>query len=659
MIRNFYLLVLLLNTILPVIAQKNIPLFGKIDKADLLITDCDFDKGAAALKLIDWGNTYYTRGNNGESTFKTVFEYRTRIKILKQKGIAYADIKIPYYNNDEKIISLNAYTYNIDEGGNIKTTAVKKSGVYYKKINAAYSQAIITFPDVKIGSVIEYQYKIERETMGQLRDWFFQERIPVKYSEYQLTIPQIFRFSVQPSVIDPMEQKQKVIDEIIAVNNGLVKTKSLKSNYIMRNLQGIKDEPFMGSPKDYMQRLEFQLAQIDYGNNNITDLSFTWDNVIEELMNNEDFGLQLENAIDGAAPFIKQAKAITDTEKRMKFIYDTIRKYINWDGVENIYTSKAITKTWVTQNGNAADINLLLIKLLNDAGIKACPILFSTRDNGLLNTYYPFISQFNTVMAFVYIDSKNFLLDATGKVCNYKLVPEKVANTKGFIVAAEGGKWKDFLSDKYKIIAAINGQIDTAGIMKGNCLVNSSGYARQKRCESWIKNTFKEDYFTESNNNLRIENLIINNTDADSLPLEQKFKFNLQLSSAGDYLYFNTNLFSGLDNNPFTAAERFADIDFGFKQEYTIFGNYTLPQGYTFDGLPEDVYMTMPDTSIVFNRSIQAEENLLSVKIAVEFKRSFYFAADYADFKEFYKKMFAKLSELVVIRKNITLPKSN
>jgi hypothetical protein len=635
------------------IAQKNIPSFGKIDKADLLMTDCDFDKGAAALKLIDRGNTYYTRGTNGESAFKTVFECRTRIKILKQKGIPYADVKIPYYNNDEKIISLSAYTYNIDEQGNIKTTAVKKKAVYYKKINATYSQAIISFPDVKTGSVIEYQYKIERETMGQLRDWFFQERIPVKYSEYQLTIPQIFRFSVQPSVIDPMEQKQKVIDEIIAANNGLVKTRSLKSNYIMRNLPGIKDEPFMGSPKDYMQRLEFQLVQIDYGNNNITDLSFTWDNVIEELMNNEDFGLQLKKKIDGAAPLIEKAKVIAGEENRMKFIYNSVRESINWNDVENIYTSYGIAKTWEIKNGNAADINLLLVKMLNDGGIKASPILFSTRDNGLLNTYYPFVSQFNTVMAFTTIGNKNFVLDATDKICSYQLVPEKIANTMGFIAAGDSGRWKDFLSGKYRMTTAVNGEIDSTGIMRANGLVNSSGYARKKRCQSWQKNkdAFKEEYFGNSNANLKIEKITVNNADADSLPLEQKVKFSLKLSSTGDYLYFNTNLFSGLGNNPFTAAERFADIDFGFKQEYTIFGSYTLAQGYTFAELPEDIYMIMPDTSITFNRVIQAKENLLNVKITVEFKRSFYFAADYPDFKEFYKKMFAKLNEQVVIKK--------
>ena len=57
-----------------VVAQKDLPALGKIDKADLEMKDCDFDKGADAVKLIDWGNMYYDRGTAGISLFKTIFE---------------------------------------------------------------------------------------------------------------------------------------------------------------------------------------------------------------------------------------------------------------------------------------------------------------------------------------------------------------------------------------------------------------------------------------------------------------------------------------------------------------------------------------------------------------------------------------------------------
>ena len=651
----------LLATSLQLLAQKGQPGFGKIDKADLEMKDCPFDKGADALVLIDYGNIFYDRGTVGFSAFKTVYERRTRIKILKEKGIAQADIEIPYYthNNEERVLKLNANTYNLDETGKIITAEVKKNSIYSKKIDGNYSKMIIAFPEVKVGSIIEYSYSIERETYN-LRNWYFQGRIPVRYSEYQLKVPQIFRFSVQPSVVDPIEDKQEVINESISMDEGFIQTKSLKSNYIMHNLPGIKNEPFMGSTKDYMQRLEFQMTQIYYSENNIVDLSLKWEDVIKNRLNkDDDFGLQLQKTVSAAKSFVEEAKQITDAETKMKFVYNHIRKTINWNGDEDyVYTDNGIVKTWETKTGNVADINLLLINLLNEAGIKATPILFSTRDHGLVTPFYPFINQFNSVMAYVIINNKTFVLDATDKTISYKLVPEKVANTSGFIIEGENGKWKDMLSgkSKYKVMAAVQGEIDEAGMMKGSGLVNCSDYARAQRVKEWRedKQKFKDAYFIKAYPGLQIEEITINNADVDSLPLEQKVKFSSQLNSSGEYRYFSVNLFSDMEKNPFVADTRVSDVDFGVPQDYVLFGNYTIPQGYVFDGVPENISMTTSDNGIVFNRTILVESNLLNVRMTIEFKKTFYTADTYPEFKEFYKKLFDKLNEQVVIKKKTT-----
>ncbi len=638
-------------------AQKGQPGFGKVDKADMVMTDCDFDMGAEAVVLIDYGNTYYDRGTVGYSTFKTVFERRRRIKILKEKGISQADVRINYYNlnNAGRVLKIKAVTYNIDEAGKIQTTEVKKSSIYSKRIDASQAAMIITFPEVKVGSIIEYSYSIERETI-HLNDWYFQGRIPVKYSEYQLKVPQIFRFSVQPSVVDPIEDKQEIINESISMDEGFIQTKSLKSNYIMRNLPGIKNEPFMGSPMDYMQRLNFQLTQIYYSESRVEDISLKWSNVIKDLRKRDDFGLQLEKSVSSAKAFVDEAKQIADAETKMKFIYNSLRKSMNWNEEEDyIYTDNGISKTWETKTGNVADINLLLINLLNDAGVKATPILFSTRDHGLVTPFYPFINQFNTVMAYVIIKDKTFVLDATDKFINYKLVPEKIVNTNGFILEGDNGRWKDILSGKhkYKVMSAVQGEIDAEGNMKGTGLVNCYDYARVQRCNEWADNKekFKADYFIAAYPALKIEDIAINNLDADSLPLEQKVKFSSVLNSSGDYRYFSINLFSDLEKNPFIAGNRVSDIDFGVHQEYTIFGNFTIPKEFTFDGVPENISLSTPDNGIIFSRSVQVEANLLNVRMTVEFKKTFYPADAYANFKEFYKKMFDKLNEQVVIKK--------
>ena len=64
--------------------------------------------------------------------------------------------------------------------------------------------------------------------------------------------------------------------------------------------------------------------------------------------------------------------------------------------------------------------------------------------------------------------------------------------------------------------------------------------------------------------------------------------------------------------------------------------------------------MTTPDNGIIFNRTVQVESNLLNVRMTLEFKKTFYTADSYPEFKEFYKKLFDKLNEQVVIKKKPT-----
>lgn len=656
------LLLLLLVHVLtsPLTAQKNLPAPGKIDKADLEMKDCDFDKGAVAVTLIEWGNVYYDRGIEGVSFLNTIYEKRERIKILKESGLAYADVSIQYLdnNNEEKILKLEAYTYNLDDAGNIKVTEVSKSSIYSKRINKYFSKMIIAFPEVKVGTVIEYKYKMERKTDQNLKSWFFQDRIPTRYSEYQINIPKFYRFSVQPTVVDSIEVKEEMKDELISTNKGSLSTQVLKKNFIMRNLIGIKDEPFMGSPRDYQQRLEFQLSQVDYGDGNVLDLRMGWSDILHDLKEDNDFGKQLEWAPSNTEALITEAAGIKNQEARMKLIYTYVRKNMSWNGDEDIYSGEGINAALKKHEGNSADINLLLVCLLKKANLEAAPILLSTRENGLVNKHYPFLKQFNTVMAYVKLQDKYFILDGTDKVSNYTLTPESIVNTQGFIAEGEAGEWLDIIDQrhKYKVMAAVHGEIDSAGIMKGEALVNCNGYARKQRCDNYVKNkdNFKATYFSSANTALKIDELLVNNVEADSLPLEQKVKFSALLNNSGNYSYFNVNLFSDLDKNPFVADDRMADIDFGFLQEYTMFGNYTIPQDYVFEELPANFSMIMPDTSIIFTRNIQADENLLNVRMTVEFKRTFYPVSEYPEFAAFYKKLFTKLNEQIVIKKKTT-----
>lgn len=622
------------------------------------MTDCNFDKGAEALKLIDWGSVTYLGATRQLVYFATRYDRRVRIKILKEKGLSYANLKITFlaYDDYEKIENLVAYTYNLDNAGNVNTTKVSKASIYKKKINEGISEMIIAFPEVKVGSVIEYAYSMQRGLSTSINDWDFQSKIPVRYSEYVVTVPSYLHFKPKPFVTDKMETREEESKTHNTINPSTDEREyTMKKSYIMQNVKGLSDEPFMGAAKDYRQRIEFLLSQVEVYGNDIVDLRTSWSNVVEDLKKSKYFGQQLEAFMPKTLNLVEQWKKITDQKTMIKTIFKHVQQVMTWNEDEGFLSYDGVEDAYRKKEGNMADINLTLLTLLKKCGVKADPILFSTRNHGLVNTMYPEPGQFNVVMAYIPIDGKYWVLDATDKLSPCTLIPSQVVNSNGFLIQGDGGKWIEILEDKikYKVFTAIRSEIDVNGKMLGEATVNCSGYAKKGRCEKWIKDkeAFKKEYFSQENISLNVEDIIVNNVNVDSLPLEQKIKFSSALNSSGDYFYFTTNLFSGLTKNPFISEQRVSDIEYGYLQDYIIIGNYNIPDGYEFDALPENISLQMPDKSIVFNRYLNAVGNQLNVRMNLEFKNSYYPVSEYPDFREFQKKLYATLNEQVVIKK--------
>ncbi|MEO6231407.1 MAG: DUF3857 domain-containing protein [Ferruginibacter sp.] len=621
------------------------------------INQCRFDPGAAAYKLIDYGNTYYNQGNDPLAPFKTFFERRVRIKILSEAALSFGNVTIPYYsgNNEEKLVKAEGYTFNLEANETIKKTVVRKKSGYNNKINKQLSEMVLVFPEVKVGSVIEYRYTLQRSSATEIKDWFFQSNIPVAYSEYQVKIPLMFNYIIQPFTADSLDTKETIYTNQVRVKNGVQYNTSLQKNFIMRNLTAVHDEPYMGAAKDYLQRVSFQLADIDYGSGNVQYVRSDWEDIVTELINDKDFGRQLLKIPAGVNAILEKANSIELPEERMAFIYNYVTQQMHWNGVNSIYSYEGIRKTMQQKTGSSGDINLLLISLLNKAGIKALPVLFSTRDNGLVSTTLPFLKQFNTVMAFVGDNEKSFVLDATNKYTDYHLTPVEIVNTNGFVVDSTEGRWLSTADSvhKYSVTTAIKGTINTTGLMSGDAWISYSDYARKPHCEAWMadKEKFKLDYLINDQSGLKIETTQVENLKTDTLPFEQHINFTLPINPSGQHYFFSLTLFSELQKSQFMAAERHTDIDFGYLQEFVVHGSYTLPDDFEFESVPEPVSLIMPDTSITFKRFVNVENNAINVRMSVDYKRPYYTAAAYPDFYAFNKMLLSKLNEQVIFKK--------
>jgi Domain of Unknown Function with PDB structure (DUF3857) len=622
--------------------KDNIPAFGKVEKADLEMKECDFDDKAEAMVLLDEGQLDYLAATGLE------LKRRVRIKILTDKGLEWANVHLSYLSdrNAQDINNIEAQTYNLDAAGNIVVTKVEKKLIYEKKLNKKYTEKVFTFPEVKVGSIIEYKFKHIR--VG-LIDWYFQRSIPVKFSRFSLDFPSEIEILTTPYCYGKYEEKSET------------RYGRVTQSYTMTNEPAFRDEPFIINENYYRDRLETKLlAYPIYGRRESRVVD--WLKVIKYLMEDEDFGVQIKKNIPRTAELDAMLKNMTDPYQKMKTIYKYVQDNMTWNEYLGIWASDGVKSAWKDKKGTVGEINLILVNLLKDADLNAYPVLVSTHANGVVNTgdagtyESPGFNQFNKVMAYVKVNEKVYVLDAAQKETPAHLVPPDILMTEGMVIEKlETFEWgwrslwdKDHLS---KNIIQTVGSIDEQGKMDGQITISSYDYARLSRLSAARKGKEKytEKYLSEPG--IAIEDVSFENLDSDSLPLVQKIKFNHSLNSSGEYKHFSANILSGFGNNPFLADNRFSDIFFGANQTYLLLGNFTIPDGYELEALPKNMKMIMPDTSIIISRASQVNNNTLLTKIQLDFKKPYFTVDVYPELQEFYKHLYALLNEQFVIRK--------
>lgn len=619
-------------------AQDNIPAFGKIDKADLEMKDCDFDPGAEALVLIDFGDITISYGGN--TGWLSESNYRVRTKILKQKGVGRAEIKLRYRSNSryEELINVKGISFNLGASGNIEESVLEKNSIYEKQINKEISEISFALPNVKVGTVFEYRYKLIRKSYSYIPSWSFQQRIPVRYSAYNVVIPEYFIFTSQTVMRQKMDRESKNTDE-------------KGSWYMMHNVPALKDEPYSSSREDYLQRIEFQLSEISAPGYNEVIMT-TWAKIIEQLQNDEQFSGEIKKNIRGTSDLNILLSAAKSNKEKIRLVYNYVQKHMQWNERYGIESYDGIKSAWDKKNGSIADINFILISLLKDAGIKAKPLLISTKDNGMINTMYPFINQFNGVMVYVKEGDDVFILNAADKYNPYNLVPYDVIFTQALIVDKNEGGLVELRSDgKFSHNIYFTCGIESDGKISGQATINSSGYARNVRMETYDKKRIREIFEDNSGINIKADSITINNEADELLPLEQKAEFTGSMQMGGEYLFLPLNLFTAMGKNPFIEENRVMDIDFNYPQTYVLNGTYFLPDDFIVNELPKNTKLIMPDTSIILSRMVQLDGNTLSFRLMLDVRAFGYSADAYPYIKDFYKKMYAILDERIVLKK--------
>jgi Domain of Unknown Function with PDB structure (DUF3857) len=624
------------------LAQSPVPELGNITAEEKNMTVCPFDKEADAVILLDHATSDY------DNEYKFITNRRIRIKILKPSGISNGDIQIPFYSKDdfEYVGDIQAFVYNFDDKAVMKTVQVNRQQIFRQKVNERVSVVKFAMPEVKEGSILEYQYTSTMKNYGGLNDWYFQTELPTVKSYYSLVILPNYEFAyvVHKSSAYPIDIKNE--------------KGSGKVSFEMNDIAGLRDEPYMDAARDYKQYVEFQLSAYTSSTGGKTKYMNTWNDVNRELLLDPNFGRQLNKKLAGSEAILGITKLMESPFKKMSAIYYYVQNNISWNERSGKYSMDGVKNAWETKKGSNADMNLVLINLLQDAGLEVYPLLVSERGNGKVNTTTAFVDQFNTVMAYVLIDNEAYVLDAASYNTPPYLFPYSVVNTTALIVDKKKGGIVT-LTEKNRMdknLIVVTAKMNEDGKVEGSASITSYDYARMKRQHSYKrdKTKFSNDYLVQSVTGLKIDSLIVSGLDADSIPMQQEFNFELPAISTGDYKLLTLNLFTGFEKTPFISDHRFTNIDYGCLQRHQLTEVIQLPAGMQPESLPKDIKLVMPDNSIVLTRFMQYSDNKLQTRYEIRMSKSVFSAEEYSTVKTFYKQMVDIMNEQVVLKKKAT-----
>ncbi len=640
-----------------------LPLFGTIDKSDLLLKECSFEKEAKAVMLINYCNMRLVQSTQAVAIFssdiplKFVTERRIRIKILKEGVGVYGNIKIPFYSEDEKVTQIEACTYNLAEDSSVQITPVEKKDMYTQKENDRIRNWVFAMPAVKVGSVIEYKYTLTNETEDYIPDWHFQESIPTALNWYESSIPNFFNLAEDYRFTIPAYFKEDMKTENFNGPRSIITGRVSHKKFVMTDIPSVKREPFSGATGDYIQGIYYYPLSYSVTDENKLNFIGNWREVAERLDGHPLFGkLIREELVDEASGILNEAKKIADLRKRLFFIYEKIKNSIAWNGNPGLFGSQPADKTWKSRSGNSADINLALLNLLHHSGFAAYPAFFSTVDNGTVRKEIVSIWQFNKLMVYINSGDNYFILDASDKDAIPGFTPYSVLGTKGLLLNSLESKWIDasdttsiYRNDLYTQLS-----MDKNGLVTGNMLGKSFFCAKQERINNWKRGTefFRSKYFAIEGVPVKYDSIKVVAWDDVKEPMEQVFNFTMQANGSGYYNYINSGIFSGFNNNPFLAEERQSDIVYRYQQQYHFYINLTIPEEYSFDVLPKDMLLANPDKTLQFERRVSADDNRMNIFITINFKKTVYAAAEYGILQEWYKKMLNMLAEQIVIKKS-------
>ncbi len=588
------LLVLLTATAIAVFSQEKYEKWGKIPVEDLQMTVYAHDSAANAVILQERAKIDLKFFNSGGNV--TIAIHR-RIKIFDISALDQGNLFIPYRSNrknGEKFRDLDVQMI-LPNGDKQK---VKSDNVFTEKRSKYWSAKKVFIPNLQKGCIIEYRYEMDSEDFISLYDWYFQHELPTRWSELEMEIPQAFVYAYlfrSPHPLDVQDSE----DFYAGLAEG-GKYAAIRKKFGLAHLPGLKEDPYMTTLDDYRAHIGFQLNAVNFPNQPEKKYMTNWADLATEMEGFSSFGRQYKQLgnfsklWNAFSAYVKDTPKADLPEKALRFVSSNIK----WNGDYWMYAVDDLDDAYARKTGNSADLNLAVVALLRTAGIDAVPLLTSTRSNGEMYPEYPFLDQFNTVLAYVRLPEGGIVLDATDPFNALNDVRTEFLNRQGWLADSGKPAWVNIVAPEISETWYGNLKLTEDGQISGRISLQVTGHlATEWRTELESKSPKEvlKSHFAAQYPDAMVDSVEV--MDQRDLQKPLKIDFTCAIANTAtavnEYLYYKPVLGFVVEENPFKSLKRQYPVNFPrpFKGQYVM--NLELPAGYALEETPKGAKISL------------------------------------------------------------------
>lgn len=533
------------------------PKWGEVSQEEIDYKSVFFEPDAGAVVLYEEGTTVI-----GNSFQTQVYQ---RIKILNERGIEAAEQALRYYSykNLQSYRKLKAQTLNV-ENGKVTAYPVDRKSFFDTDVNEYYNVIKFTFPNIKVGSIIEFEYEFNDETMYYVDAWRFQNPYPTLYSKYEIA---------NKSILDYISVA--VGDKIVEYSEKRPTTTS----WVLTNLPAYSSMQFLYNQEDMAERLVFQLRGYSkqegmYNKEtHYKSVLAEWKDLTKQMaqkytsQKNPGYAKEIASSIpDGA-----------NEAETLKNVYEYFKKNYTWNRFIGIDPFQTGRETGKTKTGNSTDLNLLLNTVLAAKGFDAEMVLLSTRLNGKIITSYPYLRQFNNTANLVRLpDGNSFLIDASDM--KYDLGFAGLKNYNDLMLEAKEGNDKFFIiNPPLSEFSSLQNYVFKDGKFMYTQTDRKTGYFKYQQKDG------KEGVETTSalSNALDISFTEIRTDKADRDGQELlRISYESEESGGSSFFSVQNPLNSVVQYYKLTENERHRPLEFSFPFLYKIDAVIDIPEGF-------------------------------------------------------------------------------